>query len=422
MNHFYFGTEINGVDISGKTAAVAKALMTSKLQAYALILKEREDKTEQIRANEVDLKYSSEKELKRFKDGQNGFGWVFFTNRKMCVEYTFDEKLLKKRINKLSCLSDKTVEPKNPSFQYKDNEFVIVSGNPGNKVDKDVLYSRIADLIHKGKAEMDLESSGCYIKPRYDSKSKNVIEAKDTLNNYITTKVTYIFGDKKETLDASKIHQWLVVDKYFKVTVDMKKVKNYIKGLSNTYNTVGKARNFITSSGESIRIGGGDYGWAINEDKELQDLVSIIKEGKTIIKGPSYKQIALSHGASDIGNNYVEISIKKQHLWFYKNGSLVVQGDVVTGNVRNNHSTPTGIYSLKYKQTNAILKGPGYASHVNFWMPFNRGIGIHDASWRSAFGKNIYLSNGSHGCVNSPYKVAEKVFNNINLGTPVICY
>lgn len=55
-------------------------------------------------------------------------------------------------------------------------------------------------------------------------------------------------------------------------------------------------------------------------------------------------------------------------------------------------------------------------------MPFNGGIGLHDASWRSTFGSEIYRTNGSHGCVNLPTKVAEDIFANIESGIPVICY
>lgn len=106
----------------------------------------------------------------------------------------------------------------------------------------------------------------------------------------------------------------------------------------------------------------------------------------------------------------------------YKNGSLVVQGDVVTGNVSENDATPAGVYRLKYKERNATLKGQGYSSPVSYWMPFNGGIGIHDANWRSVFGGEIYKTGGSHGCVNSPYDLAKTVFENIDAGTPVVCY
>ena len=55
-------------------------------------------------------------------------------------------------------------------------------------------------------------------------------------------------------------------------------------------------------------------------------------------------------------------------------------------------------------------------------MPFNGGIGFHDASWRNTFGGTIYKKNGSHGCVNMPYAAAKTLFENVYAGMPVICY
>ena len=138
------------------------------------------------------------------------------------------------------------------------------------------------------------------------------------------------------------------------------------QGLSS----LSKERNFVSSSGNTINVGGGDYGWSINKAKETQALITAIKEGQAISKEPAYIQTALSHGYNDIGNTYVEIDLTNQHLWFYKNGSLIAQGDVVTGNVSANHTTPGGIYKLKYKQKDAVLRGVDYAAPVTFWMPF----------------------------------------------------
>ena len=101
---------------------------------------------------------------------------------------------------------------------------------------------------------------------------------------------------------------------------------------------------------------------------------------------------------------------------------LITQGDIVTGNLMKEYDTPEGTYTLDYKKANAVLRGPGYASPVKYWMPFNGGIGLHDASWRSTFGGDIYRTNGSHGCVNLPTKVAGEIFNNIEPGVPVVCY
>ena len=35
----------------------------------------------------------------------------------------------------------------------------------------------------------------------------------------------------------------------------------YVQQLASKYNTFGRKRSFKTSSGDTIEIGGGDYGW-----------------------------------------------------------------------------------------------------------------------------------------------------------------
>ena len=74
------------------------------------------------------------------------------------------------------------------------------------------------------------------------------------------------------------------------------------------------------------------------------------------------------------------------------------------------------------KQRRRILRGPGYASFVNYWMPVNGNIGLHDATWRKEFGGEIYKTSGSHGCINLPYEKAEKIFEKAEVGLPVIMY
>jgi lipoprotein-anchoring transpeptidase ErfK/SrfK len=77
---------------------------------------------------------------------------------------------------------------------------------------------------------------------------------------------------------------------------------------------------------------------------------------------------------------------------------------------------------VKYKGRNVVLDGPGYSSRVSFWMPFNKGIGLHDARWRRKFGQQIYISDGSHGCVNLPKATAQLLFEQIQPGSIIICY
>ena len=137
---------------------------------------------------------------------------------------------------------------------------------------------------------------------------------------------------------------------------------------------------------------------------------------------PDYTYKGYVRDTDDIGNTYVEISLARQHMWFYKDGQLLVDTDVVTGNHNQGLDTHTGVYGIMYKERNATLVGENYSSPVKYWMPFYANTGIHDASWRTVFGGTEYINNGSHGCVNTPEANAEKIFNNIEKGVPVVVY
>lgn len=70
----------------------------------------------------------------------------------------------------------------------------------------------------------------------------------------------------------------------------------------------------------------------------------------------------------------------------------------------------------------AGCRGDEYETPVKYWMPFNGGVGFHDASWQPTFGGSRYLTNGSHGCVNMPPEMAGKLFDLISAGTPVVVH
>ncbi len=112
----------------------------------------------------------------------------------------------------------------------------------------------------------------------------------------------------------------------------------------------------------------------------------------------------------------------EQKLWFYQAGKVEIETPIVTGNMMRRRATPEGVYYVYAKQKNRILRGPGYASHVNYWMPVKGGVGIHDALWRDEFGGEIYKKDGSHGCINLPLEAAEKLYGMIEVGVPVVMY
>src|SRR5699024_5833157 len=116
----------------------------------------------------------------------NAFKWILVPfNRedsKITIDFSYNNKRLKEQIDELSCFDpNKVVEPKNPSFEYKDNGYIIIDEVIGNKVDKDTLYSRVVNALDHRKTEIDLEAEGIYIDPQYHSTSKEIVQAKDQL-------------------------------------------------------------------------------------------------------------------------------------------------------------------------------------------------------------------------------------------------
>ena len=116
------------------------------------------------------------------------------------------------------------------------------------------------------------------------------------------------------------------------------------------------------------------------------------------------------------------MDLDNQHVYVVQNDKVVLDSDCVSGKAVVGHSTPDGIFYIFAMAKDAVLKGDGYASPVKNWMPFYRGVGFHDATWRSRFGGKIYITSGSHGCVNLPLSFATKLYDLVEVGTPVLVY
>ncbi len=149
----------------------------------------------------------------------------------------------------------------------------------------------------------------------------------------------------------------------------------------------------------------------------------MIYQGSVLEKEPLYTSRGANKGSDDIGDSYVEIDLSNQHLYLFWEGEIVLESDFVSGDMtRSGRMTPPGVFGLTYKTRNAVLRGEDYETPVNYWMPFNGNIGMHDATWRSSFGGSIYITNGSHGCVNLPLDKAAQIYEYVSTGFPVICY
>ncbi|WP_455719018.1 L,D-transpeptidase family protein, partial [Anaerosporobacter sp.] len=359
---------------------------------------------------------------------QSPFKWFTAFGKKAEYEFSsmvsYDEEKLKQKINELDAFDPAIfVEPENAHISdYTEDGYTIIEATQGTKLKTQKVINYIEEAVSGFEENISLEDLDCYVKPTVASDDATLIALRDTLNQYTSTVLTYHFGDVTEVLDGSTIHTWLSVDEDNQVVLDEEKVKDYVDYIGKNYNSFGRKRTFKTSYDKTITIVGGDYGWWLNRVAERQEIIEAIKSGTQAVKQPNYYQTAQQYGSDDIGNTYVEINLTAQHLFYYKDGKKITESDFVSGNVSRGHATPVGTYGITYKEREATLVGEDYETPVQYWMPFNGNIGLHDANWRTDFGKDIYLTKGSHGCINLPPKVAKLIYENISKGTAVVCY
>lgn len=443
-------TVINGRDVSGLDAAQVKAAMDSDVKQYVLTIEERDGAKSQISGADIGIYTVYDGTLESILEEQNGLLWgvnlIRGQQHEIKTMVSYEAEKLSAVIDSLPCMNPGQVTaPVDAHLSYvgggecakeTGNESVkeaetdnhgrtglqIIPEIQGNELIPEAFSERITTAIHNLERRINLEEAGVYKEPHITSDNPALKAQTEVWKPYADTTVTYRFGSRTEVLDGSTTFHWLSDDGQGNVIISRDKAAEYVKKLAETYNTAYHAKQLKTSYGPVVTIVSGHYGWMIHQEKETEALLDILYSCQSQEREPVYSQKAASHEGPDYGDTYVEMNLTAQHMYFYKNGKLMVESDFVSGNEAKGWSTPAGAFSLTYKQRNAVLKGKNYKTPVSYWMPFNGNIGMHDGYWRSSFGGTIYKKNGSHGCVNLPPAVAKTVYENIEAGMPVLCY
>ncbi len=426
---FFPNTIINGMDVSKKSVMDVKKMIALTIDGYKLTLQERGGTTEEIKGMDIGLEAVFDGKLESILGEQKPLSWAKHLKTPQSFEIgtmiQFDQNKFDSVVSKLSCFIENNEDKAQDAYisDYVSGQgYQVVAAKEGKELNPEKAKSEISKAVIDLKPELSLDEVGAYLSPKVPTNDPGLVSKVQTMNQYANTTITYKFGDEKKSLNGDTISKWIKTDESGKVYLDSKSVSEFVKDLATKYDTAYKAKNFTTSSGQPVKITGGSYGWKINQGAEADELAELIRSGSSQVREPIYKQKAASRGAQDYGNTYVEINLTAQHIYYYKDGKLVVESDFVSGNESKGWSTPAGVYALTYKERDATLKGENYRTPVAYWMPFNGNIGLHDAKWRSTFGGSIYKTSGSHGCINLPPAVAKTIFENINAGIPVLCY
>ncbi len=428
QSHFYFRSTVNGVNASAASLDTVKSRIREQAADYQMTVTAADGSSESITSGEVGLDVDvNSGSIDRLMDEQNGFLWGAHVVHP--VDYVsealvyLDDSQLSRRIDTLACVNNtKATKTENATYELKDGTFYVKDEVYGTEVDKKALTENLKAALISLQDDMDLTESKSYVQPTILSDNEELNDLIDRLNDITQINFVYTIGSKNVPLTADEIASWLQIDDDLEIAFDEEAMAEYIADMARQVNTAGTTRTLHTQSGVDVTLAPGNYGWRVNKEGELAQLKEDLLDGKDVSRDLVYTTTAHSHDGNDYGDSYVEVDMNAQHVWLVMNGAVVAESDCVTGDVALNRLTPVGAFRITYCEKDAILKGENYRTHVNYWMPFAGDCGLHDATWRRAFGGDLYLTDGSHGCVNLPLSMAKTIFSNVETGFPVLVY
>ncbi|MBD8070133.1 L,D-transpeptidase family protein [Bacillus sp. PS06] len=431
--HFNENKTINGIEVSGLSANKALTkLQSSKLKNEIYIGEELvvTGKETQMGFTDADLP-----EIKKLLKNQ----WTFFPSFDSkeysimpSIEDDYRSNELKSELEqKLISLNLDLKAPIDATARIEDGKVVISEGSPGEQFDVNQLIKEYE--THEYVSDIHLDP--IYREPVMKD-DEVVLNQEKQLQEFLQHTVEYKVQDEVFPLKASDLITKASLTEDLEIVIEADKIEKKMTEINHDKSTLGKDFTFKTHSGKSIQVKGKGYGWALDVEKETAQILAAFEKGEKSLaasniygngwSGEGYGYDTTSNNG--IGNTYAEVSIKEQRIWIYRDGKLVVSTDVVTGKHSTGEDTSPGVWYILYKRTPYTLTGsavgnPNYSIDVDYWAPFtNSGQGFHDASWRTNWSKNAYLTQGSGGCVNVPPNVMKSIYDNLRTYDPVIVY
>ena len=437
VSHFPYHAAVDGIDVSGMTLEEAGHALAGRTSDYTLTLTGRGGLTDTITAEDIDLSMDmAQGELETLLRGRSPLRWpeallrpVSYTSTAAAV---CDEEKLTKKIDALTFFDPQHITaPKDAEVALSGNRLAIVPEQEGTEPDREKVQEAIRIAVSYLTPSLNLDTAGLYREPQRSADDAALTAQADAENRILDAFPALRFGDQEERPGAEELLSWIDYENGA-ADIQQDKIVSYVSDLAEKYDTVGKTRSFTDpGSHRTVTVEPGTFGWELDQEATAEELkAAIVKNGAgsassaaaVPVLDPVWKQEGKEPGDQDWGADYVAVDLDNQHVYVVQNDKVVLDSDCVSGKAVVGHSTPDGIFYIFAMAKDAVLKGDGYASPVKNWMPFYRGVGFHDATWRSRFGGKIYITSGSHGCVNLPLSFATKLYDLVEVGTPVLVY
>lgn len=441
QTHFFKNTFINNIDCTEMEAAEVAELLNNQVIEYSVEIIGRDETGKEItlgsiKASDINYVYTdSTAAVEELLELQNE--WLWFSTLgearrgySLLQDVTFDTNLLIEKLKSFDGFQKKNMTAPMDAYisEYVEEigGYEIVSETVGTTFDTEKAISCVENAIIGNSAACDvmvnLVEQGCYEEPTVTKDDKKLISQVETINKWLSTEIIYDWNGSKVVVDRSVIKNWASFEEGEPI-LDKQAIADFVNENANAYDTTGKNATFTTTLGVQLSLPRLSYGWKTNREEEIAALTELIETGSKQEREPVYWRKGVWKGQNDIGTSYIEADITHQHLYVYDKGVMVFETDFVSGDMNKPDCiSPAGIFGLTYKTLNAVLRGADYVTPVTYWMPFYGNFGMHDATWRDSFGGEIYLTDGSHGCLNLPLDAAAIIYNYVYEGSPIICY
>ena len=434
LSHYYkdgfsYGTWINGVYCTGKSINEINEELLSGREYGGLTVLKKDGESFRIEAQDISLTVSYTEPLRLYLDRQNPYLWIDNLigsggKKELKPQVEYDADILEQILMDAGIPNAPLKTDGKVLIRKTKEGYVLVNEREGLLNGKKACLL-IEEALENGDTEVDLAENECYEDLPLTEEMEESITLFQKISDFQDCRIIYqVPVDASRACDFIKLDESgnFVLDEQGKLCADEEKVFAFVDWLADTYDTVGAERTFHATRGDIVKVEGGIYGNLIDREAEKEYLLDAFLQKKAEIHTPVYSQMARKQGLDDIGDTYIEVDMTEQKLYYYEEGKLLIDTPVVTGNTSLRRGTPCGTNYVYAKQKNRTLRGADYESFVRYWIPVKGAIGIHDASWRSEYGGEIYKKSGSHGCINTPLDEVAKLYDLVEIGTPCVMF
>ncbi len=361
---------------------------------------------------------------------------IFASERNGQLGLAYNLDLVKLKAFTSSVVESVGHDPINATLVINEGVITDQPDQDGLRIDQKALNQTIQSALSDGQDE------NITLKPeveKADIQLADLAPTRTATEALLSKQIILTYNGKTFTADKNAIGHMIVFDiqvdsdgkKHLVAKVSPEQVAGYVQSVANKIDIAPKNKVVTIANGTSSVTQEGVDGLAVSQSPAIDAIVTALNNNQDVNFGLSASPVAFKTQTNAFGGiggldypQYIEVSLRQQHLWAWQDGQVVFNAPITSGASGAGFGTVTGTFAIYAKERNRYLNGAQYGYNYNvfvdYWMPFYAGYGLHDADrWRSSYGGSDFYYNGSHGCVNMSAGSAAFIYGWAPVGTPV---